>query len=98
MYYFNSVRFNDLREPIPLTPNDFLIGPNKSAISPIGDQGEMPSDTTHLELTQRAKYRDLIGQQLEEIWTEEYLKERFNRNMKIQPIPVGEVVNHWCYF
>ena len=90
-----TYQYNDHREPMPLTPNDFLIGPNKSAIRPIGDQGEMPTDTTYLELTQRAKYRDLISQQLEERWTEEYLKERsrqFNRKTKIQPIPVGEVV------
>lgn len=46
-----TFQYNDHREPMPLTPNDFLIGPNKSAIRPIGDQGEMPTDTTYLELT-----------------------------------------------
>ena len=88
-----TFQYDDHREARPLTPNDLLIGP-KLTILPVPPVGVV-EETTYMELTQRVRYRQMLMDEFERRWVEEYLQERskqFQKKHLTTPIRVGQVV------
>ena len=82
-------------EPLPLTPNDLLVGQRPTSLPPRNINESLPEDTTRLQLVKRVKYRELMFNEWQRRWNEEYLQDRarhFNRRHKETDIKVGEVV------
>ena len=88
-----TFQYDDHREPRPLTPNDLLIGPKRSSLpAPLVERVE---ETTQMELTQRVRYRNMLQDEFERRWIDEYLQERarqFKKKHHTTPIRLGEVV------
>jgi hypothetical protein len=88
-----TFQYDDHREPRPLTPNDLLIGSKGAAL--LSPPVEFIKETTQMELQQRVRYRQMLTDEFERRWTEEYLQERalqFQKKHKTSSIRIGEVV------
>ena len=72
-----TYQYHRAGEPRPLSPNDLLISPDRESSLPPRFTGEtMPPDTTRMELTERVKYKQLLFNQFEKRFNDEYLQER----------------------
>lgn len=88
--------FNDLNEPRPLSPSEFLVGRRLTSLPPLVlDNNKIPA--TRLEITKRLKYREQILEKIWKRWRHDYLMElrsahHAKNTVKKSEFKVGDVV------